>query len=90
MILPMCLMGAYYVPGPPLPWPIAIGIVLGLTIYLGHFNALLRCRRLGVSKDHPEAKIRYKVFGFVVLQLYIVPAFWIAVQWGARAIARAL
>ena len=83
-------MGAYYVPGLPLRWPIAIGIALGLTIYLGHFNALLRCRRLGIPKDYPGAKIRFNMFSFVVLQFYIVPAFWISVQWGARAIARAL
>jgi len=88
IILPMCLAGTYYLRFIPFPGLMAGAVTLGLTIYLGHFNALLRCQALGISKEDPRAAIRSNVYTFVILQFLVIPGIWFMVAWGFCTVAQ--
>ncbi|WP_035613073.1 hypothetical protein [Haloferula sp. BvORR071] len=83
VILPMCLFGAGQLTNSTLGLYVGGAIGLGLTIYLGHFNAMLRCQQLGIPQNHPKAAIGSHVFIFVIVQVLVVPALWFALAWGA-------
>lgn len=81
-IVPMCLFGGAFLRVLPFSTFLGGAAALGLIFYLGHFDALLRCQGLGITRDHPRAAMVSHVWTFVITQIFVVPLIWFMIAWG--------
>jgi hypothetical protein len=78
-----------FLPGGDFTRGLALVFALGALIFLGRFDALLKCQQRQIPPDDSRARVVQKMVAFVVLQLVLVPALWGAIVlvsvaiWGA-------